>query len=449
MTPADPSLLAIFSAEQAEHVSAIRSLVGGLAAGDPVALDGLLRHLHTLKGAARAVGLGRTELLTHQSEEVLAQVRRGAIESIETVCHTLDRTMDAVEDILAAALAQKNAPDSSDLLQHLLLLSGQDLPATLGPKPPSEAVVSDRTAPQSAPADLLRINARALDELIRESSQMLIDSTAETSRERLAAYATHLADAFREWGRLRRTSASAVHEFARHPEFQPIAECLAFIDNRLTALNREAHAVHETSGNSSRSLRDRAARVYQGACRIRTTPAEAVFGSFGPMVRDLAKEEGKQIAFRAEGLDTYADLLVLQGLKDSVMHLLRNAVSHGIEPANERIRAGKPEEGIIRLNVTSRGDRLSLSIEDDGSGLDYQGVAREARRRGLVSAGEEEHNAAEMAKLLFQPGFSTSRRVTGVSGRGIGLSIVQSAVNRLRGEISIVPRSGGGTRVIL
>src|SRR5581483_9400769 len=99
--------------------------------------------------------------------------------------------------------------------------------------------------------------------------------------------------------------------------------------------------------NEERSLRRKAGRVYQDACRIRMTPAGVVLGNFGPMVRDLAQEEGKAIEFRAEGMETTADLIVLQGLKDTVMHLLRNGVSHGIEPALERQRKGKTAEGSI------------------------------------------------------------------------------------------------------
>src|SRR6185437_3393349 len=111
-------------------------------------------------------------------------------------------------------------------------------------------------------------------------------------------------------------------------------------------------------------------RLEESALRVRMVTAETVFGGFGPMLRNLAADSGRSVDFRAEGLDTLVARVVLQSLKDPVMHLLRNALSHGIEPASERIAAGKPAAGIVRLTLRAGGERLHIAVEDDGRGLD-------------------------------------------------------------------------------
>jgi two-component system chemotaxis sensor kinase CheA len=360
---------------------------------------------------------------------------------------TLERTADVVEDILSAAIGERNPPDTSAILRQLVELSNVAVPVSPVVVPDAPPAVVE--TPPPAPPELLRINARNLDDLIRDSSELLVDAAAEAGPSRFAAYADRIDETAREWLRLRRSSVPNVRTLGQQPEFHPIAACLAFIDTRLATLTRDAHLVNEDLGYASRSARSKAERVYQGACRIRMTPAESVFAAFGPMVRDLAQQEGREVVFHAERLETSADLLVLQGLKDPVMHLLRNAVSHGIETPDQRIAAGKPPEGNIRLLLNSRGDRLELIIEDDGRGIDYAGVEQEARARGLLAEDETVEHPEDLGHLIFRAGFSTSKAVTGVSGRGMGLSVVERAVRRLHGEIGLHPRRGGGTRVVI
>ncbi len=436
MNPVDRSLLAIFAGEQAEHVASLRNLLGS---GDAelVAVE-LMRRMHTLKGAARAVGLEKTEKLTHQAEEVLSRVRQGTLEWGEPVQRALSDTLDAIEDVLAATIADREPPETAGIEERLARMAG--LPDSVEGRP-REAPPLEASPPAAALTDLVRVNLNSLDDLIRDSSQLMVDATVEADHARGEAHSERVDEVAKEWQRLRRAAGSAGRELSSHPQFHAIAECLAFADSRLAAIGREAHAIAMSSRNIARGLRERAERVYQSACRLRTTPAEAVLGGFGPMVRDLAQQEGKQIAFHAEGLETHADRLVLQGLRDPVIHVLRNAVSHGIETPEERTRAGKNIQGTIRLRLLSRGDRLALWIEDDGRGLDYEAIAREARIRGLADE--------EITGVIFQPGFSTSKTVTDVSGRGMGLSIVQRSVDRLRGEVAVRPGREGGTLVAL
>jgi two-component system chemotaxis sensor kinase CheA len=436
VNPVDRSLLAIFSGEQAEHVASLRTLLGSRDAA--VVVEELLRRMHTLKGAARAVGLEKTEKLTHQAEEVLSRVRQGALEWGDPVRQVLSHALNAIEDVLAATLADRKPPETAGIEKDLARIAGLPDPVEDRPQETSRAETS---SPAAVLTDLVRVNPDSLDDLIRHSSQLLMDATVEADGARAEAHWEHVDEVAKEWQRLRRAAGSVGRELRSHPEFQAIAECLAFADSRFAAIGREAHVVATSSRNTAGAFRERAEQVYQSACRIRTTPAGVVLGGFGSMVRDLAQQEGKQIAFDAEGLEIHADRLVLQGLRDPVIHLLRNAVSHGIETPEERARAGKNIQGTIRLLLRTRGDRLALRIEDDGRGLDYEAIAHEARNRGLADE--------EITQVIFQPGFSTSKTVTDVSGRGVGLSIVQRSVNRLRGEVAVRPGPEGGTLVAL
>jgi two-component system, chemotaxis family, sensor kinase CheA len=445
VNPLDRSLLTIFSAEQAEHLASIRTLLAGLKDGAPsaqlAAIEELLRHLHTLKGAARAVGLEQTEILTHGAEEYLADLRREAAGLNEDALRVISRTADAIEDILAAAVASRNAPDCSDLFRQLGQVS----------ETPSQTPIpaTRESAEPAAAPDLLRVHARNLDELIRNAADLLIDATAEDNATHLDDYVARLEDTAAEWLRLRRASFSNARTLASDPEFRPVATCLSFMDSRMDVLRRASRRTREDLSYSSRSSRAKAGAVHRAACRLRMTPAESVFGVFGPMVRDLAHQEGREVVFEAEGLNIDADLLVLQNLKDPVMHLLRNAVSHGIESPQERINAGKTREGIIRLLLASRGDRLELSIEDDGRGINYKEVEMTARDQGVLAPGETVEHSETFGRLIFRAGFSTSKAVTGISGRGMGLAIVDRAVRRLHGGVGLYPRAGGGTRVVL
>jgi two-component system chemotaxis sensor kinase CheA len=168
------------------------------------------------------------------------------------------------------------------------------------------------------------------------------------------------------------------------------------------------------------------------------------------MVRNLADDEGKQVNFKIKGLEVQADRLVLQRLKDPLMHMLRNAVSHGIELPEARKAAGKPPTGIIRFFIEVERNRLRITVEDDGNGIDFQGISDLAFKKGHLSRQEVEIvSHEELLHYIYQPGFTTVKMITDLHGRGIGMSVVQEAVNRLRGEINVKSREKKGTRFVL
>ncbi len=183
---------------------------------------------------------------------------------------------------------------------------------------------------------------------------------------------------------------------------------------------------------------------------MRMTPMAFVFRRFPRMVRDLAKRFGKKVEFIIEGEETEIDRSILDKLGDPLVHLLRNAIDHGIETPEERVAAGKPEEGHLWLRAYAEGNYVFIEVEDDGRGIDPEKVKQKAIERGIISPEEAETlTKREIYELLFKPGFSTAEKVTDVSGRGVGLDVVKAVIEQLGGSIEIQSELGKGTKFIL
>ncbi|WP_216856404.1 chemotaxis protein CheA [Acidisphaera sp. S103] len=182
--------------------------------------------------------------------------------------------------------------------------------------------------------------------------------------------------------------------------------------------------------------------------RIRVLPLREVFQRFPRVVRDLGSNLGKPIQLLTEGDDTEADKEIVENLFEPLLHVLRNAADHGLEDADARVSAGKPVPGTIRLRAARVGEQVIVEIEDDGRGIDVSRIRALAEERGVASAGVlAAMNDAEIVDLIFTPGFSTAARVTTVSGRGVGMDAVRTAVGRLGGSVGVESRMGQGTTV--
>jgi two-component system chemotaxis sensor kinase CheA len=463
----DRDLLEIFSAEQAEHIQRIRVLAesfpGMPVEARPGTLEEILRRAHTLKGASRAVGLKPTEDLAHQLEALFLRAQEQGAGLDDASLSVIHRALDAMEDILAAAVADRPAPDITPILESLVgqalppaHLVGQALPPVQLPSlPASESPVGQAFPPANpeppAAAEYVRVNAATIDTLIRASSQLVVSVSAESAAAQHSDESyRRAAQAYSEFQSLRRACNPYLRAHEEDIEATPLRECLEFVDRELRVLTSEARSASAAQHHRGWELGMRVTELHQTAVRVRMIPAESVFGAFGAMARQVAQDEGKELEFRAEGLDVQADRLVLQALKDPVMHLLRNAVSHGIETPEVRTSAGKPPEGSVRLRIDARGGRLDVIVEDDGRGLDVAAVRDRAVALGLLSPRDAAaESPQELAKLIFRPGFSTAETITSISGRGIGLSVVSKTVDRLQGDIQVRPRSTGGLRVII
>jgi two-component system chemotaxis sensor kinase CheA len=186
--------------------------------------------------------------------------------------------------------------------------------------------------------------------------------------------------------------------------------------------------------------------LQKSVMKIRMVPVEQLFRRFPRIVRDVAKQRGKEITLEIAGQNTDLDKSILDALAEPLAHLIRNAADHGIETASERAAAGKPVHGTVRLDAYHEGDQVVIEVSDNGRGIDREKVIRRATERGLMSATETSRmNEAEINHLIFTPGFSTAENVTEISGRGVGLDVVKSALDNLKGSIEIETEAGKGT----
>jgi two-component system chemotaxis sensor kinase CheA len=186
--------------------------------------------------------------------------------------------------------------------------------------------------------------------------------------------------------------------------------------------------------------------LQRSVMKIRMVPVDQLFRRFPRMVRDVAKQCGRQVELTMSGQDTDLDKSLLDSIAEPLTHLVRNAVSHGIESPEDRERTGKPVQGKLHLNAYHQGNQVIIEVVDDGRGIDAQKVKAKAVQQGLINSAEANNlSEAQLFDLVFRPGFSTADQITEVAGRGVGLDVVQSVLQRLKGSVEIETRAGQGT----
>jgi two-component system chemotaxis sensor kinase CheA len=225
-----------------------------------------------------------------------------------------------------------------------------------------------------------------------------------------------------------------------------VKSSLHSIAERLKAQGGDASLTGELF-HANRGLERRLAELQDGILEVRMVPLDQIFDKLARMVRKIAREVGKEIDLEVSGGDVELDKLIVEDLSDPLMHLIRNAIDHAIEPPEVRTRAGKTRAGRIRLSAAQKGNHVLIEVEDDGSGIDEDRVREVAVARGLATAeGVRELSRREVMNLIFVPGFSTARQVTSLSGRGVGMDVVKNNIANLSGIIDLHTERGVGTR---
>ena len=459
-------LLAAFAAEHQEHLAAIRAALAAAEAGRTADLRDVFRRAHSLKGAARAVDLPVAEALAHRLEAILDRVAQGRARLDAPTIAVVQRGLDGIEAHVAALAEQAPAPPPEAVLAVLDgWLAGEERPEPAPALPPSPAPAPppEPPPPGEPPADparaaspaggTLRVAAAQVDGLTAAMHEL----AGTLQRQEAASGALREVEAGlrtlrRHWEALRPVllaggeaggGAATAAARAAPARLREMDHDLATLTRRVVALSREQRVAAWATDQSARRLRE-------GIERISLVPAETVLGALGRMVRDLAREAGREVSVRMEGLELQADRRVLQALKDPVLHLLRNAVSHGIEAPAARRARGKAAAGEVGLRLADRGGRLLLTVFDDGAGPDLARIEATAVGRGLLPPrppGAPPLAPDQLLALVFEPGFSTAGRVDRLSGRGMGLSVVAEAARGLRGHALMRARRPHGTEV--
>ncbi len=453
MTPdqmRDASLLELFRLEAEAQKQVLDSGLMILER-DPVnasQLEACMRAAHSLKGAARIVGLDSGVQIAHVMEDLLVAAQEQQLrltpEHIDALLQGSDMLLRIGQTHTTPALDDQVAR----LTGHLRTLFGQPVAGTQAPSdshevstPSSVAASSTASDPQADErnARVLRVSAERFDHLIDLSGKSLV----EFQRTKPLSAALHRLKRQQE---LARRTLESLREHLLGSELDATTQAL-FNESRnlLIDCQQQLQAHQELFDDFVWHGSQRTQQLYDLALASRMRPFADVLGSQTRMLRDLGRSLGKQVRLEIEGENTQVDRDVLQRLEAPLTHLLRNAVDHGIEPPAERRRKGKAEEGLVHLRARHHAGMLVLEVSDDGAGIDLDRVAQAVVNRQFATTEQVTHmTEEELLAFLFLPGFSLSQHVTEVSGRGVGLDVVQHEIRRMRGNVRLLrsPQAG-------
>lgn len=442
-------LLVTFLLELQEQAGSMNTDLLALEAapGDPDRLRSLFRGAHTLKGAARAAGVPLVEECCHALETLLAQARDEKIMLGSEHFSLLFETVDGLAD--AGRRMQAGTPLTDSLLARMagrLGVSDVSLPAS----PDSDAAAASRlfavpaasTSPPSTGApsgrrERVRVEVTKMDDLLTSSEAMLMAAArSETRAGQVRELRDLAARCAQAWRRAGARPARATPGAAPAPgELQRELDGLAHEADRLaTATAEDARNLAQVTGDLAQRLR-----------RMRLGRFADAVAQLPRVVRDLGVAADKEVRLEIVGADVEADRAVLDTLRDALLHLVRNAVDHGIEAPAARIAAGKPSAGTVTVAAELRGERLTVTVSDDGGGMDVPGIRRLLEERGRPVPADDQ----QLVRTLFQGGLSTRRTATEISGRGVGLDAAREAIEAIRGRMDVAWTEGQGTSFAL
>jgi two-component system chemotaxis sensor kinase CheA len=402
---ADEDLIREFITESSDHLAAIDSelLILEKDRSSTETLNTIFRGFHTIKGLAGFLEFAEIQSLAHEVETLLDLARTAQLAVTPAVVDVVLESTDIVRRELAAIgqkLAGKAAPPTgvdAALLERIRQAARGEAPppqaasAPIAPADEGAAVEPPRQEHHVADATSVRIDTVKLDQLMDMVGEMVIAQTL----------------------------------IGHNPALKSVHD--ARLQGNLTQLARITSDVQRITTS------------------MRMVPIGAQFNKTARLVRDLARRAGKEVVFEASGENTELDKTIAAELSDPLLHMVRNSIDHGIEPAEERIARGKDPKAHIRVSACHQSGQIVVSISDDGRGLDREKILAKARQKGLVQPDAPQPTDNEVYQLIFEAGFSTAATVSDISGRGVGMDVVRRHVQKLRGRIEIQSSAGLGT----
>jgi two-component system, chemotaxis family, sensor kinase CheA len=405
----DPELKLLFQAESEERLIHLEQGLKQLEK-DPqnlALIEDLFRDAHTLKGSARMLGLRSIETIVHAIENVFDSLRKNQISLSAVIVSSLFVGIDALASYVEEAI--HNTPPNIKEEDVLAILQGKKV---LQPSPPKEEAPETKSqnealhvaVPSSEKIEKItsvRISVDKVDELIREASELLI------SKNRLLSLRTHL-------------------------------DQINYLD--------ELSAIRTIAFEETRKLDTLANTFIDHIQELNLVPISKLFNLFPRTIREISHALGKEADLIIMDGDLKVDKRIVEELKDPLVHILRNSISHGIELPSEREAHGKKSKGTITINTEEIDNQVVIEISDDGRGLELEKIKKVALEKKIYSEAELQNLSLEgIYALIFAPGFSTAQQVTDISGRGVGLDVVQRTVEHMNGKINVNSVPGLGT----
>jgi two-component system, chemotaxis family, sensor kinase CheA len=402
---------------------------------DSLLLGSIFRTIHTIKGACGFLAFSTLEGITHQAESILSQLRDGERELTPALVSLILETVDATRKVLASIEESgKEGP-----------LHFEELIARLRAESQNQAVADKQSVPIRVSAELA--HASTADEIIEEAG------VVRPEEQRIEGSDRRTEDRRETGGRedeVTRHSAAADSNIrvgvGLLDKLMDLVGELVLTRNQILQFNSEGEdpALNATS----QRLNLITTELQEGVMKTRMQPIGVVWNKLPRVVRDIAIDMGKEILLDMDGAETELDRTIIEAIKDPLMHLVRNSCDHGIESPEVRVRAGKPPQGLLTLRAYHEGGQVNIEVGDDGAGIDVARIKQKAIEKGLLRPEQAEKlSDREALSLIFEPGFSTSQIVTNISGRGVGMDVVKSHVEKIGGVVDIFSRLGEGSTV--
>ena len=393
--------------------------------GDSGLLAEIFRAVHTIKGTTGFLGFKRLETLAHAGENLLGLLREEKLAADRPVITGLLELLDGLRSILRAIEADGNEGEGADV-ELIEKLEWLQTPRQTDPRKqdePGEVACEAEAAPvEAAPAPSEKVAAK--------------NETAPPQGQRESS----------------RGSAGSAAESTLRVDIALLNQMMNLVGELVLTRNQVLQA---TSSDSSMTMLSRrldmvTADLREAVMKARMQPVSNIFSKMPRMVRDLTHTLGRKVRLEMEGQDTELDKSLLEAIKDPLTHAVRNALDHGIESPEVREAAGKDVEGTLRLRAMQQGSHVLIEVSDDGAGISVDRIRQKAIERGLITAERAAcQSERELLQLIFLPGFSTAAAITNVSGRGVGMDVVRTNVEKIGGKVELESRPGKGTTLRL
>jgi two-component system chemotaxis sensor kinase CheA len=401
----------------------------------------IFRAIHTLKGTSGAIGLKKLESVNHVGESILARMRDGKLSVNAEITSALLRMIDADRQIFAAleSTGQEGDLDFSDLIQSLTEIltahAKPDLPSTDATTLLGEILVEQGTVDAASVVDALEVQQSGDP---RRVGEILVQSGAVPQKA--------VQDALQVQSESRE---DAVNSNIR-VDVNLLDKVMNLVGELVLARNQILQFTSNQKDpaflNTAQRLNLITTELQEGVMKTRMQPIGNIWNKFPRIVRDLSNSAGKSVRLEMEGSQTELDKTIIEAIKDPLTHVVRNSLDHGIETPAKREAAGKPQEGLLFLRAFHEGGQVNIEISDDGAGLDLDAIKSKAIERGILTP---QHAAAmsdrEIANLIFLAGFSTAQKVTNISGRGVGMDVVKTNIEKIGGTVDVTAVRGRGT----
>jgi two-component system chemotaxis sensor kinase CheA len=398
-------------------------------------LGSIFRTIHTIKGACGFLAFSTLEGISHQAENLLSQLRDGKRNLTPALVSLILETVDATRKVLTSIeKSGKEGPlQFEDLIERLRIAA--QLPTGAAKQPvPAQSVRNASLEPVRESVDeKCTVKPHECTKSVRAESGEQSKKDEAGKDEDVSRHSAAVDSNIRVGVGLLDKLMDLVGE-------------LVLTRNQILQFNseREDAALNATS----QRLNLITSELQEGVMKTRMQPIGVVWNKLPRVVRDMAVALGKQIVLEMDGAETELDRTIIEAIKDPLMHLVRNSCDHGVESPDVRMRAGKPTQGMLTLRAYHEGGQVNIEVSDDGAGIDVTRVKQKAVEKGLLRPEQAEKlSDREALHLIFQPGFSTAQTVTNISGRGVGMDVVKSQIERIGGIVDVFSRPGDGSTV--